>query len=233
MELPALPVLVQRVLQALAVLVLQAPQVQELQAPLESKVLLAPLAQLAYKALQVLVLPAQRGCKALLVLTERQAQRVPALTAPLVQLEQPAQEPQVQPAPLALRVLKERPAPSASALAQQVQLVQELRVQRACKVQQGLQGLTAQQVQLVSGQPACRVLLELLELPEPQELQASLEPLGPQVQEPLEPRDHKDFLLASLTTTQKRQQQVAIQAMDLFCGIMPRKLMQHNYWLAT
>ena len=71
--------LAQRVLQALAVLAQQAPQVQlvqELQAPLESKALLAPLGPLAYKALPVLVLPAQRGCKAPLVLTERQAQQV-------------------------------------------------------------------------------------------------------------------------------------------------------------
>ena len=57
MEQPVLLVLVQRVPQALAVLVQQAPQ--------------------AYKALPVLALPAQRGCKAPLVLTERQA--LPAL----------------------------------------------------------------------------------------------------------------------------------------------------------
>ena len=44
MEQPVLLVLVQRVPQALAVLVQQAPQ--------------------AYKALPVLVLPAQRGCRA-------------------------------------------------------------------------------------------------------------------------------------------------------------------------
>ena len=36
----------------------------------------ASLGPPAYKALQVLVLPAQRGCKAQLVLTERQAQLV-------------------------------------------------------------------------------------------------------------------------------------------------------------
>ena len=171
MELPALPVLVQRVLQALAVSaqqVQQGQQVPELQAQPE----LAPQALqvlLACKALPVLVLPAQRGCKAPLVLTERQAQRVLALTALQVQLEQPAP--------------------------------------------------------LVSGQPACRVPLELLAQPAPLELRASLEPL--------EPRDHKDFLLASLTTNQKQRQQVAIQAMDLFCGIMQHKLMPHNYWLAT
>ena len=70
MELPEQPALVPQALQALAVLALQAPreqQVQELQAPLVSKVLPASLGQPAYKAPQVRVLPAQRGCKAPLV----------------------------------------------------------------------------------------------------------------------------------------------------------------------
>ena len=82
------------------------------------------------------------------------------------------------------------------------------------------------------------------------------EPLEPQVQAPLalqalqaltaqpvlqawelqvqpEPRDHRDFLLASLTTTQGQRQQVAIQAMEILFGIMQHKLMPHNYWSAT
>ena len=54
-----------------------------------------------------------------------------------------------------------------------------------------------------------------------------------QVQEQQAPRDRRDFLLASLTTTHAQRQQVVTQAMDLFCGIMLHKLMLHNYWLAT
>ena len=66
-----LPELVQRELQALAVLVQLAQQVQlaqESQVPLESKALLALLGQPAYKALPVQVLPVQRAYKALQVL---------------------------------------------------------------------------------------------------------------------------------------------------------------------
>ena len=133
MELPALPVLAPQVLQALAVSVqqeLRAQLVQELQAQQE----LAPQeprALLAYKA-----------------------QRVLALTAPLVQLEQPAQEQQVLLARLALPVLKAQRAPSASALAQPAPQVLALRVQQGYRVQQVLQ---VQLAPLVLGQPALLV----------------------------------------------------------------------------
>ena len=185
MELPALPVLVQRVLQALAVLVQLALRVQELQAQQE----LAPQelrAPPAYKALLVLALTVQRG--------------------------QPAQELQELLAPLEQRVLQALtvlPVPLVSL----VYLVRRVPLALALRVQPVLQ--------VLQGRPA------------PPGLSASLEPLGPQVQEPLEPRDHKDFLLASLTTKQKQRQQVVTQVMEILFGIMPHKLMQHNYWLAT
>ena len=63
--------------------------------------------------------------------------------------------------------------------------------------------------------------------------QQELVPQVPLVLAQLVPLDHRDFLLASLTTTHAQRQQVAIQAMDLFCGIMQHKLMLHNYWSAT
>ena len=127
--LPVLPVLVQRAQRALAVLVQQELRVQELQAQQAQQELAPqePRALLAYKALPALVLPAQRGRKAPLVLMERQAQRVLALTAPLEQREQPAQELQELLAPLALPVLKAQRAPSASALAQPAPQVLALR----------------------------------------------------------------------------------------------------------
>ena len=108
----------------------------------------------AYKAPLVLVLPAQRGRKEPLVLTERQALQVLALTALRAQLEQPAQEQQVQLARLALRGLKAQQAPSASALAQPAPQVLALRVQQGYRVQQVLQ---VQLAPLVSGQPALLV----------------------------------------------------------------------------
>tara|TARA_R110000868_G_scaffold104279_2_gene287197 strand:+ start:552 stop:893 length:342 start_codon:yes stop_codon:yes gene_type:complete len=112
-ELPEQPVLAPQALQALAVSVQQVQQalvLPELRALQE----LAPQAlqvRLAFKEQRVLVLQAQRGCKAPLVLTERQALPVLVLT-----------------------------------------------VQQGYRVQQVLQ---VQLAPLVSGQPACRVPLEL------------------------------------------------------------------------
>ena len=81
-------------------------------------------------------LQAQRECRAPLVLMERQAQRVLALTAPLVQLEQPAQE---LLAPLALREPKAQQVPSALALAQPAPRVLALRAPPEFRAPQELQ----------------------------------------------------------------------------------------------
>ena len=81
----------------------------------------------------------------------------------------------MQQAPLELRELKAQQAPPASALALPGLLVLALRVQRAYKVLQVLQVQLAPLAQLVSGQPACRVLLELLELPAQPELLGQME----------------------------------------------------------
>jgi hypothetical protein len=80
-------------------------------------------------------------------------------------------------------------------------------------------------------QLAWPALLALLVLRAQMGLQ--VRPALPAFLEPQAPRDHRDSLQVFLTTQQKQQQQVAIQAMDLFCGIMPHKLMRQNYWLAT
>ena len=135
---------------------LQAQQVQQELAPQ------ALLALLAFKEQQVRVSMEPQALPASLGPLAYKAPLVLALTAPLVQLEQPAQELQELLAPLALREPKAQQAPSASTLAQPARLVQALRVQQGYRAQQVLQ---AQRAPQVSGQPACRVPLELLGLP--------------------------------------------------------------------
>ena len=113
-------------------------------------------------------------------------------------------------------------------LAHQARQVQEYLVQRVPLVQ----GPVVQRVQRVQRVLVLRVLLAQL-VPLAQEYLARQERRGLAQAARQEPRDHRDFLLASLTTKQTQRQQVAIQAMDLFCGIMLHKLMLHNYWSAT
>ena len=159
----------------------------------------------------------------------REPQGLPGLLAPLalrVQLALALRAPQV----LRVPVLPAQLEPQVLAplglqeLAQQV-----LRAPVALK-ERRVQVLTALAEPL--GQPAPQVLQGLVLLaqlaPLAQEYLARQERRGLAQAAQQEPRDHKDFLLASLTTKQKQRQQVVTQATDLFFGIMPRKLMQQN-----
>ena len=121
-------------------------------------------------------------------------------------------------------------------LAQQALVLQVRQELRGPELQEPLEPqvqapLALQALQALTAQPVLQAW-ELQVQPEPR-AQEYLVPPELRVLVPPVLLDHKDFLLASLTTTQEQRQQVAIQAMDLFCGIMLHKLMQHNYWLAT
>ena len=141
-------------------------QVLVLRALREYKEPLVLLALVEQPVLPVLVqqesapqaLPEQPAYRAPQVLSEPQVPLARVLTALLVQRGQPAQELQELLAPLELREPKAQQAPSASALAQQVQLVLALRVQRGYRGPPELQELAL---------PEQLVLLVSLVQPEP------------------------------------------------------------------
>tara|TARA_R110000822_G_scaffold71077_1_gene171434 strand:- start:6 stop:647 length:642 start_codon:yes stop_codon:yes gene_type:complete len=159
----------------------QQVSVQRVQRERELRELLVQLGLLALTAqpaLRVLVLPAQRGCKAPLVLSERQELPALALTAQLAQLAQPAlvplvplvQELRVQQGyrvPLELSALAEPRAPLA------LQVFPAPQGLRAATVQQEQQERSVYLVQPVPlAQLALSVFQELQAFKAPQVLQA-------------------------------------------------------------